>query len=96
MDSARHVINRVLNPHFSSETASYDVVSTIHETPPATASARSASLHSTTSAGRPDMTRLAVGCVDNSTSAVYNSTSMNKRLLEKLLMLMFVELYTWR
>jgi len=32
MHSARHVINRILNPGFMIELASYDVASTIHET----------------------------------------------------------------
>jgi len=31
MDSARHVIKCILNPHFLSYMASYDVASTIHQ-----------------------------------------------------------------
>ena len=33
MDCARHFIKRVLNPHFLSQSASYDVASTIHQNP---------------------------------------------------------------
>jgi len=32
MNSTRHVINLILNPRFFSETASYDVVTTIDQT----------------------------------------------------------------
>jgi hypothetical protein len=30
MDSARNIISRILDPHLLSQTASYDVASTIH------------------------------------------------------------------
>jgi len=60
MDSARHVIKRILNPRFSNAMASYDVASAIHQSlPPVALSSPSAApsdrsiSHTSTALGAP-------------------------------------------
>jgi hypothetical protein len=61
MDSARHVIQRILNPNFFSQLACYDVASIIHESLP------TPSMNADASSGSPnqgltDIARHVIGC----------------------------------
>jgi len=60
MDSARHFIKRIMNPHFLNETASYDVASAIHQSlTPGTYTAACAPV-ATTSITAPEAVTLSV------------------------------------